>query len=215
MTKPNYTHIHILFDRSGSMGGRESDVQNWYKIFMEDQKKMPGECTVSMATFDTSYEVEVEWADIKFMSPTFTLKPRGGTALLDSAVRSINDLGAKLANMQEEERPSNVIVVVQTDGAENSSRTYSLEQLRTLITQQREQYNWQFMFLGADIDAYAAGMSMGVSSASVASYGNNLMGYTTMAWNSSAAIGRLRSGAALEISYTADEQKEMEDTKTP
>lgn len=213
MTKQNYAHIHVLFDRSGSMGGREGDVQNWYKIFVEEQKKAPGKCTLSLATFDSQgYDTVIEWADIQNVSASFRLKPRGGTPLLDSTARSINELGTRLAAMPESERPSKVIVVIQTDGEENSSYKYTLETLKALITQQRNVYNWDFMFLGADIDAYSDAAGMGFSTASVANYGSNLKGYTVMAYASAAAINRSRATGEV-VSYTVAEQKDMEDTK--
>jgi hypothetical protein len=214
MTKPNYAHIHVLFDRSGSMAGRESDVQNWYRVFIEEQKKVVGDCTISLATFDSqSYDTVIEWADIKNVSRTFKLDPRGGTPLLDSTAKSINDLGARLAKMPEAARPSKVIVVIQTDGEENSSHEYKLETLKALITKQQDVYNWNFMFLGADINAYDDAQLLGIRTYATASYGSNARGYASMAFNSSAAIGRYRDGTSQNISYTVSEQKEMEATK--
>jgi hypothetical protein len=211
--KANYAHIHILFDRSGSMGGREKDVQNWYKVFIDEQKKVSGECTLSLATFDTQgYDTVVEWSDIRAVSSEFNLQPRGGTPLLDSVGRSIEELGLRLAKMPEEQRPSKVIVVIQTDGEENSSRKYTLEKLNALITQQRNVYGWDFMFLGADIDAYSDASKLGVSTFSTASYGNNAKGYYSLAVNSSAAISRARV-YGVAATYTIAEQKEMEATK--
>lgn len=206
MTKPNYTHIHVLFDKSGSMAGRESDVNGWYKIFFGEQKALPGECTVSVADFDTqSYDNVVEWSDIKNIPEEYTLRPRGGTPLLDSLAKSINKLGDKLAAMKEEDRPSKVLVVCHTDGEENSSTEISQEKLKQMVERQRNDYGWEFTFLGADIDAFAVGSAMGIPLASNLSSGNNTRGYAASATIASAGVMRWRTGQTKDVTYTIAE----------
>jgi hypothetical protein len=158
----------------------------------------------------------VPWRNIQEVPRDFKLIPRGGTPLLDSVARSIRDLGYKLASMREEDRPTKVIVIVQTDGEENSSRETSLEKLKAMVDHQRQKYNWDFMFLGADIDAFGYGASLGFASAATASYGNNWMGYQSVAVNLSAAIGRSRDalahGIVQDVTYTTEEQEQMKST---
>ena len=206
MTKPNYTHIHVLFDRTGSMAGRENDVNGWYKVFFAEQKTLPGECTVSVAQFDSSsYDVVIDWSNVKDIPDEYKLVPRSGTNLRDSLAKSINTLGEKLAAMKEEDRPSKVLVVVHTDGEENSSVEWTQEALKELVKKQREDYKWEFTFLGADIDAFTIGTAMGFSATSNLSSGNNTKGYATSAFISTTAVSRWRTGLTGSLSYTEDE----------
>jgi hypothetical protein len=197
------------------MAGRESDVNGWYKTFFTEQKKLPGECTVSLAQFDdVDYDVFVDWAKIENIPGQYNLEPRGGTNLRDSLAKSVKNLGEKLAKMNEEDRPSNVIVVVHTDGEENSSVEWSQEQLKDLITEHREKYSWQFTFLGADIDAFTVGTAMGIPLMSNLSSGNNSAGYATSAFISSAGVARLRSGVSKTLTYDQAEVTKAGNTKT-
>lgn len=215
MTKPNYTHIHVLFDRSGSMVGHETDIDGWYKIFFKGQKEIPGECTVSLAQFDSySYDTVVEWSKVRDLPETFKLEPRGGTPLIDSLARSINELGSKLAALPEDQRPEKVLVVVQTDGEENQSTKFSKEKLKEMVRLQREVYNWEFMFLGADIEAFGDAQSIGISRGSTISFAKSAQGYATSANISSASVNRWRTGATKSAVYTMDEQLQAEATKT-
>jgi hypothetical protein len=215
MTKERYTHIHMLFDRSGSMQGRESDVAGWYKTFIEAQRQGEGQCSVSLATFDTgSYDEVIQWSDLSGVPDTFVLEPRGGTPLLDSVARSINNLGKRLSEMKEEDRPSKVICIIQTDGQENSSKEYSLARVKELVETQQKTYSWDFLFLGADIDAFGVGAGLGVASASTARYGNNSLGYVVLADSTANAVLRSRSTGGT-VSYTTAEQSLMSNTVDP
>jgi len=214
MTKPNYTHIHMLFDRSGSMSGRESDVAGWFKGYIDEQKGVPGECTVSAAQFDDiSYDETIPPMDIQKCDGKFVLAPRGNTPLLDSVARSINDLGRWLESLPESKRPDRVLVIVQTDGYENASHEYTREKLKELVRQQQERYSWQFMFLGADIDAYGVGGSIGFNKGSTLSYGSSPAAYVHSFITASAGTTRWRTGMTGTVSFTLDEQKEAEATK--
>lgn len=215
MTKPNYTHIHMLFDRSGSMAGHESDVEGWFKTFIAGQKIATGECTISAEQFDDMGTDEtVVWCDIKNAPETFKLVPRGMTPLRDALAKSIIKLGEKLASLKEEDRPSKVIVIVQTDGMENASREYSLQALKNLVTQQQETYSWEFMFLGANIDSFGTAGSMGMRSATTANFGQTTKGYQTSATVMSAAVTRYRSVPGATLGYTEDEKDTLQNTVT-
>jgi len=213
--KKDYTHIHVLFDRSGSMAGHETDVDGWYKKFFEEQKKLAGECTVSIAQFDSQgYDEVVGWSPIALIPPSYKLVARGGTPLLDSFARSINDLGRKLSDIKEDERPSKVLVIVQTDGEENSSHEYDNEKLKALVNQQRDVYKWEFVFIGADIDAFHQGGQIGVASGSTLNTGNNSKGYFVSSVVTSAAVARWRTGMTGSVAYNADEQNMAQATTT-
>lgn len=144
---------------STSVAGTED---GWREI-ITSQRALPGHCQVTLAQFDNEYEVVYPPTDITAV-PEFALAPRGRTALLDSAGRFITEVGEQLAALPEQERPGHVICLIMTDGMENASRHWTWDAVKRLITQQREVYSWDFIFLGADIDAVEVGRRMGVES---------------------------------------------------
>jgi hypothetical protein len=178
MTNPNLTHIYFLLDRSGSMQSIVDDTVGGFEAFIAEQRKAtagaaagPGaECRVTLAQFDDTYE-EV-YADRPIdQVPPLVLQPRGTTALLDSVARIVNDAGARLAALPEDQRPGTVIVGIMTDGLENASREWAHPQVKQLIERQTSDYQWQFLYLGADQDAVEVGMSMGVGAGHSVTYG--------------------------------------------
>lgn len=169
MTNPDRRHIAIVLDRSGSMISVKADTEGGLKAFLATQAEAPGETTVSLYQFDTAYEAVYEnraLADV----PEYTLVPRGGTALLDAVGRTISAVGADLAAMPEGDRPGEVVVVILTDGEENSSREFTLPAVKKMITEQQDVYGWKFVFLGADQDAFEAAGGMGIARGTTLSY---------------------------------------------
>ena len=161
MTNPNTTLIAALLDRSGSMSTSVQVTEDGWRELINGERQNHGLCYVTLAQFDTEYEVVYPPTDINAV-PEFGLVPRGGTALLDAAGRFITEVGEQLAALPEDKRPGHVICLIMTDGHENSSRTWTWPGLKALITNQREVYKWDFIFLGADIDAVEIGERMGV-----------------------------------------------------
>ena len=161
MTNPNYTLIAALLDRSGSMSTAKLATEDGWRELIAEQSLEPGRCEVTLAQFDTEYEVLYEATDIGAV-PEFVVEPRGRTALLDSAGRFITEVGQRLAALPEADRPGKVICLIMTDGMENASHEWTWEQVSRLITQQREVYGWEFIFLGANIDAVEVGARMGM-----------------------------------------------------
>ena len=164
MTKPNYTHLTLVVDRSGSMESMRSDAQGGINTLLTEQFAEDGELTVTLVEFDSSIDTVVRMTDAPV---TYNLVPRGSTALLDAVGAEIVKTGENLASLAEEHRPEQVLFVVVTDGHENASVEYQLEAVRNLIAQQRDQYNWVFQFLGAD-DAAWQGERMGMNSSAFA-----------------------------------------------
>ncbi|QIS08394.1 vWA domain-containing protein [Nocardia arthritidis] len=160
MTNPDQTLIAILLDRSGSMQEIKSDTEGGFAAYIEQQRGEPKTIAVTLAQFDTEYELVYANRPIADVPP-LNLQPRGMTALYDAVGKLITDVGAELAGRPEHERPGTVIVVVLTDGHENSSREWTHEAVRKLIEQQERDYNWTFLFLGANMDAVAIGSRMG------------------------------------------------------
>jgi hypothetical protein len=170
MTDLNLTHLYFLLDRSGSMQSIVDDTVGGFDAFIAEQRKAGGECRVTLAQFDDAYE-EV-YADRPIADvPSLVLQPRGTTALLDSIGRLIGEAGQRLAALPEDRRPGTVVVGIMTDGMENASREWSHPRVKALIEQQTRDYQWQFLYLGADQDAIEVGASIGVSAANSVTYG--------------------------------------------
>lgn len=161
MTKPDYSEIIILLDRSGSMSSIKGDVEGGFKSFIEEQRKVPGACAVTLAQFDTAYETSYVAKPLSEI-PDLVLSPRGSTALYDSIVKLVSETGTRLGAMAESDRPGRVLCVIITDGEENASREATRDLVFSTITHQREKYNWEFVYIGANQDAFAVGNSMGI-----------------------------------------------------
>ena len=160
MTDDRRALIAMLLDRSGSMQSIKSDTEGGFDAFIGQQRGLDLDVRVTLAQFDTEYEVV--YADRPLAEvPALDLQPRGMTALYDSLGRLITDVGAELSAKPEDERPGSVVVVVMTDGHENSSREWSHEAVRSVITQQETDYAWTFVFLGANMDAVEIGQQLG------------------------------------------------------
>lgn len=160
----NLTEIVFILDRSGSMSRLTNDTIGGFNGFIEKQKQESGEAVLTTILFDDKYEVLHDGINIKEI-PTLTGKEyfvRGSTAYLDAIGKTINTIGNKLNNMSEEERPGQVIFVITTDGQENASKEFSCEQIKQMVEHQTNVYNWQFIFLGANIDAVTEASKLGI-----------------------------------------------------
>lgn len=161
MTNRNLTHLYFLLDRSGSMESIRTDIVGGFDAFIAEQRRQPGECRVSLAQFDDEY-TEV-YADRPIGEvPSLVLQPRGMTAMLDAIGRLILTTGDRLAALPEEHRPGTVIVGIMTDGLENASREFSRPQVREMIQRQTSQYDWTFLYMGANQDAVEVGSGLGI-----------------------------------------------------
>jgi len=161
MTDSNKTLIAALLDHSGSMQDSKVLTEDGWRELINAQRSEPEYCEVTLAQFDTEYEVLYPPTAIAAV-PEFVLVPRGRTALLDAAGEFITEVGEQLLALPEDQRPGKVICLIMTDGMENASHRWTWEALKALIIQQREVYGWKFIFLGADIDAVEVGERMGV-----------------------------------------------------
>lgn len=159
MTDSNYTHILAIVDRSGSMAGSANRMTAALNEFFGSQAELEGKCLVDYVQFDTVYEKVYEDTDVA--DAEAFIVARGGTALLDAIGRGTNELGSKLRRLKDVHRPGKVLVVVVTDGHENSSREWTAEAVKQLIRQQEDTYKWEYLFLGANIDAVAVGADYG------------------------------------------------------
>jgi uncharacterized protein YegL len=162
--KKNLTEIIFLLDRSGSMSGLERDTIGGFNAFIDRQCQLEGETLLTTVLFDDQYEVL--WNGKDAARTRLTEKEyyvRGTTALLDAAGKTILDVGHRLSKTPEERRPSNVIFVITTDGMENASHEFTYQKVKELIKHQQEKYSWEFIFMGANIDAAQEADSLGIS----------------------------------------------------
>lgn len=209
--KKDYTHIAIVLDRSGSMGSVKQDTIGGFNEFLKSQQEVKGEATLTLAQFDTMYELLQENANIQNVEPLtdVTYVPRGGTALLDAIGRTINSTGQFLQSLNPSQRPEKVVFVIITDGEENSSREFTLESVNEMITHQTEKYQWQFVFLGANQDAIQAGMSYGVSASNSMSFGHNTKGVSAMYSSVTSNLRNYREGGVADMSFSVDDREEQ------
>ena len=169
MTDNTYTHLTLVVDRSGSMSDIRDDAQGGIQELLREQFAETGKLTVTLVEFD---DVASDVARMATSPFDYVLHPRGTTALLDTVGREIAQTGINLDALPEAERPGRVVFVVVTDGAENASTEYTLEKLRADIARQRDQFNWQFQFIGAGEDAWQ-GAELGMKSSTFARTGKN------------------------------------------
>lgn len=160
----NLTEIIFLLDRSGSMGGLESDTIGGFNTFIEKQSKIDGETIVTAVLFDDKYEIlwnGIDARNVKLTSKEYFV--RGYTALLDAVGKTILEVGYRLSRVEESKLPGKVIFVISTDGLENASREFTYEKVKELNKHQHEKYSWEFIFLGANIDTAKEANNLGIS----------------------------------------------------
>lgn len=190
MPNDNTTHIAFLLDRSGSMQSIKDDVTGGFNALVADQRKTPGDCTLTLVQFDSQDPQETVFSTLPIAEvPELTgetFQPRGGTPLLDAMGRLITETGERIASTPEHQHPGKVIFVVLTDGLENASRTYTRDRIFEMIKHQREVYSWEFIFLGADQDAIAEGSKYGFAA------------------DTSMSIGKTPRGTDMAFSMTSD-----------
>ena len=187
------TEIIMVVDRSGSMKSVEKEANIGINLFIKAQRDLPGRGNLTLVQFDTEYEFVhrgVPIADV----PEYKLVPRGWTALLDAVGRGIVETGERLEKMLEQDRPGLVVCVIVTDGHENSSREFKLEQIKSMIEHQRDVYKWQFNFLGADAAAFDDAARMGIPMAAAANY--DLKELIAVYGLTSDVIARMRTAAS-------------------
>ncbi|RIW27807.1 VWA domain-containing protein [Bacillus salacetis] len=160
----NLTEVVFLLDRSGSMAGLEEDTIGGFNGFVKRQSELEGKTLVTTVLFDDRYELLWQGAEAEEVNLTEEeYYVRGCTALLDAVGKTIVEVGQRLARTPEDSRPGSVIFAITTDGMENASREFTYEKIKKMIQHQREKYNWEFIFMGANIDAADEADHLGIS----------------------------------------------------
>lgn len=170
--KTNKTEIVFILDKSGSMSGLETDTIGGFNAMLKKQQAVEGEAVVTTVLFDNEYYMLHDRFDIKGIKPMTDKEyfVGGTTALLDAMGRTINKIINIQKNQSEQAKADQVLFVIITDGLENASREYRPEKIRKMVKDQREKYGWEFIFLGANIDAITIAEEYGISNERVANY---------------------------------------------
>lgn len=170
--KKGLTELVMILDRSGSMSGLEADTIGGFNGMIEKQKKEEGEVYVSAILFDDRTDVIYDRVDISKIEPMTDKQyyVRGCTALLDAVGGAIHHIGNVHKYARDEDVPEKTIFVITTDGMENASRKYTYDDVRRMIERQKDRYHWEFIFLGANIDAAAEAARFGISASRAARY---------------------------------------------
>ncbi len=207
MTDPGYVHYIMIVDRSGSMSTICKDMEGGIRTFIDKQLEgVDGsKRTVSFYQFDTAHD-QVHDFDLLEKAKSYQLIPRGGTALLDACGQAITSVGEKLAVMDEDKRPGYVMVIIVTDGQENSSHEYSRAQVKKMITHQQDRYGWRFTYLGANQDAFAEAGSIGICSPSVLSWLGTSRSVTATAGALSTSVSMGTTPTSPGIYYTSEQR---------
>ena len=172
MANKNLTEMVFILDRSGSMSGLESDTIGGYNSLLEKQRKEVGDATVTTVLFDDQYEMIHDHAAIGKVKDITNKEyfARGMTGLLDAIGKTINYVGNRHKNALDNEVPGKTMVVIITDGYENASREFTLPQVKQMIERQKERFDWEFLFLGANIDAVSTAAGFGISADRAVTY---------------------------------------------
>jgi hypothetical protein len=207
--KNGYTRIGFLLDRSGSMDTCREATVAAINSFVREQRALPGEVKMKLVQFDDFYEIafDKDLRDIgEFTQLNF--QPRGWTALYDAQCRAIDELGAELAALPEAERPERVIVVTMTDGLENRSKHYTLSDVNKRIKTQETQFNWAFLYLGANQDAVRVGLDLGMHRGQTITYNVSAQGMANTMAATNHYVGALRSfhGQSADISFSEEDR---------
>ena len=208
--KENSTELVFILDRSGSMSGLETDTIGGFNSMLKKQKKESGEAFVTTVLFDDKYEVLHDRYDIKGVN-LLTEKEyyvRGSTALLDAIGITINNIGKALSDTKEEDRPGKVLFVIITDGMENSSREFSYEKVKKMVEHQKSKYAWDFIFLGANIDAIKTANSFGISADMATNFVSDSAGTQLNYKIVSEVVSSFRKGKNVDKSWKDEIEKD-------
>lgn len=213
--KKNLTEIVFILDRSGSMAGLESDTIGGFNAMIEKQKRESGEALISTVLFDNVSEVIHDRVDVKKIEPMTDREysVRGCTALLDAIGGAIHHIGNIHKYARPEDVPEHTMFVITTDGMENASRMYSSDKVKSMIERQKSKYGWEFLFLGANIDAVETAKHFGIGADRAVRYHSDKAGTALNFRVMSDAISAVRASAPLGAEWKDEIEKDFEGRK--
>lgn len=210
--KKGLTEIVFILDRSGSMSGLEKDTIGGYNSLIEKQKKEDGEVIISTVLFDDTCEVLHDREDLNDISPMTdeTYYVRGCTALLDALGGAIHHIGNVHKYSKEKDRPEKTLFIITTDGQENASKHYNYRRVRRMVQRQQEMFGWEFLFLGANIDAISEAAKVGIRAERAVNYECDSEGTEVNYRVLSNTVSRVRQCSAQEMEQALDASWKLE-----
>ena len=211
----NSTEMVYILDRSGSMAGLESDTIGGFNAMIEKQKKQPGKAYVSTVLFDTSTTVLHDRVDLTTVKPMTAddYFAGGCTALLDAIGGAINHIGNIHKYARPEDIPAHTIFVITTDGLENASRRYSKSDIKRMIERQKTKYGWEFLFIGANIDAIVTAESFGIEQSRAVNYHADKKGTEVLYDAISAPLTAMRSKGRIDDNWSEEIEEDFNNRK--
>lgn len=208
--KSDLTELVFILDRSGSMGGLESDTIGGFNAMLKKQTEGTGAALITTVLFDDEFELLHDRINLKGVSP-ITEKEyfvRGSTALLDAVGKSIQKIINVQRNTTEAEKAEKVVFVITTDGQENASKEYSYSKIKAMIEKQKKRYGWEFIFLGANIDAASEAEKFGIDRSRSAQFHNDKEGIELNYRVVSEAVCELRSSKTISRDWKKEIDKD-------
>ena len=204
--KNNITELVFILDRSGSMSGLEADTVGGFNSLIEKQRRQEGECFVSVVLFDNVSQVlydRVKLADVRKMTQD-DYSVRGCTALIDAIGGAIHHIGNIHKYARPDDVPEHTMFVITTDGMENASRRYSSDQVKKMVERQKNKYGWEFLFIGANIDAVETASRFGIAEDRAVNYHADKKGTRVVYECVGKALGSLRANVPMSAKWSEE-----------
>ena len=210
--KKNLTEMVFILDKSGSMAGLEADTIGGFNGMIERQKKVDGEALVSTVLFSDRSVVIHDRVDLRKIEPMTDRQyfVGGCTALIDAIGGAIHHIGNVHKYAREEDRPEKTIFVITTDGMENASRQYTSDQVKAMVERQKAKYGWEFLFLGANIDAVETAAHFGIAEDRAVTFHNDTKGQALNYAEVSEAMCTVRAHAPLSREWKKNIEKDFQ-----